>query len=138
MNALSKSFEERAEYPTSKRVIVDDLEQGEARREIREIAHVAVADRSGVEREVGDPAERGHVYIREPVFEHGLVEHAQLRQRLGRMRLDLEPDAEAGLRLPDLGHFFAGVARDHRRAFREGLRRRINKSRGFVRVRISR
>jgi hypothetical protein len=31
------------------------------------------------------------------------------------MRLDLEPDLEAGLRLPDGGHFRAGVAGDHRR-----------------------
>jgi hypothetical protein len=28
--------------------------------------------------------------------------------------LDLEPDAEAGLRLPDGGHFGARITRDHR------------------------
>ena len=33
--------------------------------------------------------------------------------RVGGMRLDLEPDAEAGLRLPDRGHFRAGIAGDH-------------------------
>jgi hypothetical protein len=38
---------------------------------------------------------------------------AQFRQRVGGMRLDLEPDLEAGLRLPDGGHFRTGIARDH-------------------------
>src|SRR4029079_5143159 len=41
---------------------------------------------------------------------------AELRLRIRRMRLDLEPDLEAGLRLPDGGHFRAGVAGDHRAA----------------------
>ena len=40
---------------------------------------------------------------------------AEFRQRIGRMRLDLEPDLEARLRLPDGGHFRTGVARNHRR-----------------------
>jgi hypothetical protein len=39
--------------------------------------------------------------------------HAQLAQLLGGMRLDLEPDLEARLRLPDRGHRGAGVAGDH-------------------------
>ena len=43
---------------------------------------------------------------------------ADFRQRISRMRLDLEPDLEAGLGLPDGGHFRAGIAGDHR-----GLRR---------------
>ena len=34
--------------------------------------------------------------------------------RVGGMRLDLEPDVETGLRLPDGGHFGAGIAGDHR------------------------
>ena len=42
-----------------------------------------------------------------------LRDDAKFRQRIGRVRLDLEPDLEAGLRLPDRGHFRAGVARDH-------------------------
>ncbi len=33
--------------------------------------------------------------------------------RVGGMRLDLEPDLEAGLRLPDGGHFGAGITGDH-------------------------
>src|ERR1019366_3695664 len=42
-------------------------------------------------------------------------DHAKFRQRIRRMRLDLEPDLEARLRLPDRGHFRAGVAGNHRR-----------------------
>ena len=40
---------------------------------------------------------------------------AELGQRIGRMGLDLEPDAIARLRLPDRGHDRAAVAGDHRR-----------------------
>ena len=36
----------------------------------------------------------------------------------GRMRLDLEPDSKACLRLPDAGHLGTGVARDHVGLFR--------------------
>ena len=43
------------------------------------------------------------------VFRH----HAQLGQRVGGMRLDLEPDAEFGLGRPDRNHLFAGIAGDH-------------------------
>ena len=43
-----------------------------------------------------------------------LGDDAEFRLRVRRMRLDLEPDLEAGLRLPDGGHFRAGVAGDHR------------------------
>ena len=43
-----------------------------------------------------------------------LRDHAEFRQRVRRMRLDLEPDLEARLRLPDRGHFRAGIAGDHR------------------------
>ena len=39
--------------------------------------------------------------------------HAELGQRVGGMRLDLEPDAEAVLRRPDRGHLGAGIAGDH-------------------------
>jgi hypothetical protein len=35
------------------------------------------------------------------------------------MRLDLEPDLEARLRLPDRGHFRAGIAGDHQAAPRQ-------------------
>ena len=38
---------------------------------------------------------------------------AELRHGIGRMGLDLEPDAEAGLGIPDQGHFGAGIARNH-------------------------
>ena len=44
-----------------------------------------------------------------------LRDHAEFGLRVRRMRLDLEPDLEAGLRLPDGGHFRAGVAGNHRR-----------------------
>jgi hypothetical protein len=39
--------------------------------------------------------------------------HAEIRQRRGRVSLDLEPDAELGLRRPDGHHLGAAVARDH-------------------------
>src|SRR6185369_1355015 len=44
-----------------------------------------------------------------------LGDDAEFRLRVRRMRLDLEPDLEAGLRLPDGGHFRAGIAGDHRK-----------------------
>ena len=55
-----------------------------------------------------------------------LRDHAELGQRVRRMRLDLEPDLEARLRLPDRGHFRAGIAGDHRelRARWAGRKRR--------------
>ena len=39
---------------------------------------------------------------------------AQLRQCIGGMRLDLEPDLETRLRLPNGDHFGAGIAGNHR------------------------
>ena len=48
----------------------------------------------------------------------GFLRHdAQLGERVGGMRLDLEPDAEARLGRPDRGHLGAGIAGDHGRAF---------------------
>ena len=44
-----------------------------------------------------------------------LGDDAEFGQRVRRVRLDLEPDPKAGLRLPDGGHFRAGVAGDHRK-----------------------
>ena len=38
---------------------------------------------------------------------------ADFGQRVAGMRLDLEPDAKAGLRLPEGGHFGTGIAGDH-------------------------
>jgi hypothetical protein len=42
-----------------------------------------------------------------------LRDHAQFGQRVAGVRLDLEPDFEARLRLPDRNHFGAGIAGDH-------------------------
>ena len=42
-----------------------------------------------------------------------LGDHAQLRHRVRRVRLDLEPDAIAGLGGPDVGRLRPGIARDH-------------------------
>src|ERR1700760_4878851 len=47
--------------------------------------------------------------------------HAQIGQRVGGVRLDLEPDAEFGLGRPDGHHLVTGVAGDHGR-HRQGLR----------------
>ena len=43
--------------------------------------------------------------------------HAELGHRVQRMRLDLEPDPEARLRLPEGGHGGAGIARNHWNSF---------------------
>jgi hypothetical protein len=42
-----------------------------------------------------------------------LGDHAEFRLGVAGMGLDLEPDAEAVLRLPDLGHFGPAVTRNH-------------------------
>src|SRR4051812_10242594 len=42
-----------------------------------------------------------------------LRHHAQFGERVGGMRLDLEPDAEFGLGRPDRNHPVAGVTGDH-------------------------
>ena len=49
-----------------------------------------------------------------PDLGRGLLRHeAELGHGVEGVRLDLEPDAEARLRRPDVGHFRAAVARDH-------------------------
>ena len=40
-------------------------------------------------------------------------DHAEFAELFGRMRFDFEPDAISGFRLPQGGHFGAGVAGDH-------------------------
>src|SRR5687768_16915955 len=47
-----------------------------------------------------------------------LGDEPELGHRIASMRLDLEPDAEPVLRLPDADHFWAAVARDHGRPWR--------------------
>ena len=42
-----------------------------------------------------------------------LRDHAELGHGVGGVGLDLEPDAESGLRLPDRRHLGAGIAGDH-------------------------
>ena len=42
-----------------------------------------------------------------------LRDQAELGHGIGGMRLDLEPDAVARLRVPDRRHFGSGIARDH-------------------------
>jgi hypothetical protein len=47
-------------------------------------------------------------------------DHAEFRKCVRGMRFDLEPDLEAGLGLPDRGHFQAGVAGDHQQLMAKG------------------
>jgi hypothetical protein len=61
----------------------------------------------------------GHVLALGPDRLCGLLrDDAELGQRVAGVRLDLEPDAEAGLGRPDGDHFGAGIAGDHARASR--------------------
>ena len=46
-------------------------------------------------------------------FGGGLWDDANLRQRVARMRLDLEPDAKPRLGVPNGDHFGPGITRDH-------------------------
>ena len=57
-----------------------------------------------------------------------LGDDAELGKRVAGMRLDLEPDAEARLRLPDPNHFGAGISGDHGKhsdGFAHGLYERV-------------
>ena len=49
----------------------------------------------------------------------GLRDDAEFGQRVGGVRLDLEPDAELRLRRPDRRHLGAGIAWDHATAFND-------------------
>ena len=42
-----------------------------------------------------------------------LRDHAEVRERVGGVGLDLEPDLETRLGVPDRGHLGAGIAGDH-------------------------
>src|SRR5205814_2186913 len=55
--------------------------------------------------------------------------HPEFRQRVRRMRLDLEPDLETRLRLPDGGHFWAGIAGNHQLLLALGVTPRFSRSR---------
>ena len=46
---------------------------------------------------------------------HGFRDQPELGHGLGGQRLDLEPDAELGLRLPKASHLGAAIAGDHAR-----------------------
>ena len=60
-----------------------------------------------------------------PDFLGGFLGHqAELGHGVGGVRLDLEPDAEAGFRLPDFRRLGAAVARDHQAAARLEAARR--------------
>ena len=62
--------------------------------------------------DAGD-VEGGVLGLAQIVLAASLGIDAELGQGVGRMRLDLEPDLEARLRLPDRGHFRAGIAGNH-------------------------
>ena len=83
-----------------------------ARHPVEEGDHVMLGhrldrvDRGDVDGRVGGP----------PVPQRlggGLRHDAEIGELLGRVRLDLEPDAVLGFRLPQSGHLRAGVAGDH-------------------------
>jgi hypothetical protein len=59
-----------------------------------------------------------------------LGDHAEFRLRVRRMGLDLEPDLEAGLGLPDGGHFRAGIARNHQGTHGKGVTPRFSRATG--------
>src|SRR5690242_6430524 len=56
------------------------------------------------------------------LFRRLFRDHAQFGLRITGMGLDLEPDAEPVLRLPDLGHFGAGIAGNHQETSTESVR----------------
>ena len=67
-----------------------------------------------------DGVDARHVEGRVPAFVPDFLggrlrDDPELRHGVGGMRLDLEPDAEARLRLPQRSHLGTGVARDHRK-----------------------
>ena len=67
-----------------------------------------------------------------PDFLGGLFGHqAELGHGVGGVCLDLEPDAEAGFRLPDFRRLGAAVARDHQAAARLEAARRARDARGI-------
>ena len=54
---------------------------------------------------------------------HGFRNQPELGHRLSRQRLDLEPDAKLGLRLPNASHVGSAVAGDHARRPFPAMRR---------------
>src|SRR3954451_21328062 len=58
-----------------------------------------------------------------------LWNYPEFRQRVRRVRLDLEPDLETRLRLPDGGHFRAAIAGNHRLLLALGVTPRFSRSR---------
>ncbi len=62
--------------------------------------------------DAGDVEHRGFALVADG-FGGILGDQAQFGHGIGRMRFDLEPDAEFGFRRPDGGHFRPGIARDH-------------------------
>ncbi len=68
-----------------------------------------------------DPRDVEHgVLALGPDRRRGLLRHdAERGEGIGRVGLDLEPDPEARLRVPDRGHLRPGVAGDHGAALSE-------------------
>ena len=60
----------------------------------------------------------------------GLRNDPELGERVGRMRLDLEPDAVARLRVPDRSHFGPSVAWNHGQPWQQVKRRALADSGG--------
>ena len=95
------------------RLGADDLaEMGEERD------HVVLGDAL----DLVDPrnVELGVLALVPDFLRRGLRHDAELGHGVGRVRLDLEPDAEPRLRRPDRNHFGTGITRDHRGLGRGG------------------
>jgi hypothetical protein len=85
---------------------------GEAKRDDEKFAYVAAWEYKG-DGNYDLGANRTITPEEKTALESMLSNRAELGKGVRRMRLDLEPDLEPGLRLPDRGHFRAGIAGDH-------------------------
>ena len=88
------------------RILADEFGQmGEEGDHVMLCHALDLVDAVHVKRHVSGPLPNG--------FGAFLRDNPDVGQRVAGVRLDLEPDAEARLGVPDLDHFGAGIAGDH-------------------------